>query len=46
MAQALEAFTPEDTIVVLNKTDLLPAGLDGSSFSSSVEVSVRLPTVY
>ena len=39
MAKALEAFTSEDTIVVLNKTDLLPPGFDENSFSSRVEVS-------
>ena len=35
---ALEAFNPEDTIIVLNKTDLLPHELIGRGLDKNIQV--------
>lgn len=37
-ATALEAFNPEDTIIVLNKTDLLPHELIGRGLDKNIQV--------
>lgn len=37
-ATALEAFNPEDTIIVLNKTDLIPHELIGRGLDKSIQV--------